>query len=110
MRIQDIIRQILDIVDQADAPADTTAVVVAPEETGQASPFTHASDDVRRFRQIVDLADSSPTEYANTPDERYADVDAVTVDAGGGVNGPKHPSDMRGDHISLYPNHQHGAK
>ncbi len=54
-------------------------------------------DDVRRFRQIVDLADSGePTEYSNTPKEEYAGVDSVTSKAGGGWMEPKHTQDIRG--------------
>ena len=66
-----------------------------------------APDDIRRFRQIVDLADSGePTEYSNTPKEEYASIEAVTTDAGGGVNGPKHPHDIRVKDPSMYPNQQ----
>jgi hypothetical protein len=110
MRIQDIIRKVIDIIDQADAPEETTAVIIPSEPSGQDSPLTHAHDDVRRFRQIVDLADSGPTEYGNTPKEKYADITAVTIDAGGGVNGPKHPADIRGEHPSMYPAYQAGFK
>jgi hypothetical protein len=112
MRIQDIIRSILDTIDAPQAEPEMAVTVIDPvKEPSQDSPLTHAGDDIRRFRQIVDLADNGQlTQYANTPKEQYADVDSVTVDAGGGVNGPKHPSDIRGDHISLYPAHQHGVR
>ncbi len=62
-----------------------------------------APDDIRRFRQIVDLADSGePTEYSNTPKEEYAGVDSVTTAAGGGWMEPKHTKDIRGEHPRLY--------
>jgi hypothetical protein len=62
-----------------------------------------APDDIRRFRQIVDLADSGePTEYSNTPKEEYASVDSVTTAAGGGWMEPKHTKDIRGSHPRLY--------
>ena len=62
-----------------------------------------APDDIRRFRQIVDLADSGETtEYSNTPKEEYAGVDAVTTKAGGGWMAPKHPKDIRGDSVRIY--------
>jgi hypothetical protein len=32
---------------------------------------------------------------ANAPDEKYAGIDAVTTKAGGGLNGPKNPKDIR---------------
>jgi hypothetical protein len=60
-------------------------------------------DDIRRFRQIVDLADSGkPTEYTNTPKEEYAAIDSVTTAAGGGANAPKHTKDIRGNSFRIY--------
>lgn len=76
-----------------------------PEEEG------FAPDDIRRFRQIVDLADSGePTEYTNTPKEEYAAPDAVTTKAGGGMQAPKHPADIRGEQPSIYPGKVYGAR
>lgn len=61
------------------------------------------NDDIRRFRQIVDLADQGePTEYSNTPKEEYAAIDAVTTNAGGGPNKPKHVADIRGDSFRIH--------
>ena len=115
MRIQDIIRNMIDMIDGVEKePEQTTTVVVAHptatiDEPEDASPLSHAGDDMRRLQQIVDLADNDGVEpYGNTPKEKYADIDAVTVDAGGGMNGPKDPSDIRGDHVSLYPGFQAG--
>lgn len=61
------------------------------------------NDDIRRFRQIVDLADKGePTEYSNTPKEEYAAPDAVTTLAGGGPNKPKHVDDIRGNSFRIH--------
>jgi hypothetical protein len=46
--------------------------------------------------------------FSNSPNEKYAGIEAVTTDAGGGMQAPKHPSDIRGEHPSMYPGHQHG--
>lgn len=63
------------------------------------------NDDIRRFRQIVDLADKGETtEYSNTPKEEYAAPDAVTTLAGGGPNKPKHVDDIRGNSFRLHGN------
>lgn len=81
----------------------------ADEETGQLSPLSQAPNDAEpnRDAQIADLIpDHDNDRWANEPEEKYATIDAVTVDAGGGVNGPKHPSDMRVQHPSLYPTAQ----
>ena len=68
-----------------------------------ASKEEYAPDDIRRFKQIVDLADSGePTEYSNTPKEEYAAIDSVTTAAGGGWMEPKHPKDIRGNSFRIY--------
>ncbi len=117
MRIQDLIRGLLDQMDQIErdgTPEVTTVVVGHPTATVQApadaSPLTHAGDDVRRFKQIVDLADNDGVEpYGNTPKEKIASIDSVTCDAGGGWQEPKNPSDIRVQHPSMYPGHQHNV-
>jgi hypothetical protein len=95
MRINDIIRSVLDIIDQVDTDADQL------DDT----PVGYANDDLARFKQIAGIAGDTGemSVLANSPNEEYADIAAVTTDAGGGVNGPKHPADMRGDHPSMYP-------
>jgi len=105
MKVQDIIRSVLDIIDQAEQqekPSMTVDLVATAQE---------GDDELRRIQQVVDLltGNERPT-LANSPDERYADIDAVTTDAGGGVNGPKHPADIRGEHPSLYPGTVYGAR
>ena len=60
--------------------------------------------DENHFKQIEDLAqdDRSCSDWSNTPNEQYAELEAVTSHAGGGVNGPKHAADIRTDSPSLY--------
>lgn len=102
MKVTELIRGILDVIDgeqsQLESPVD--------------QPQGYRDTDVKRFKQIVDLADQDePTEYSNTPKEAYADIAAVTVDAGAeNMNGTKHPADIRGEHPSLYPGTVHGAQ
>ena len=113
MRAQELIANFLELVDRFDNPEPEVQVVtVEPtEEPGTMSPLSNVSDnddDIRRFRQIVDLANGPGCkQYDTRPHEQYASIEAVTTDAGGGVNGPKHPSDLRVQHPSLYPGHQH---
>ena len=97
MRVQEIIRGILDMIDHAEKSTD----IAQPDESTPNDEFYN--DDVRRFRQIVDLADSGETtEYSNTPREEYADIDAVTTAAGGGANTPKHIKDIRGNSFRVH--------
>lgn len=119
--MQELIRGILDLIDRHNAPEpETTAHVtiataepvdVVAEPTGQDSPLTHAGDEINRFKHIVDLADKPATaEYSNEPNEQYASIEAVTSDAGGGLNGPKHPADIRASTQAMYPGRVHGAQ
>ena len=109
MRMQELISDILDLLGgQLNQPEETTVIVARPTATiaqpKDASPLTHAGDDINRWRQIVDLADTDGSEpYGNSPKERYADLNSVTSHAGGGVNGPKHPDDLRGNSLKIYP-------
>lgn len=110
MRMQELIADIIALLDRTAEPQEPTELVIMapPEEIGQDSPLTHAGDDINRFRQIVDLADKPADcqQYANSPNERVAGIEAVTTHAGGGVNGPKHPHDIRVKDPSMYPNQQ----
>jgi len=91
--------------------ADYDQIVKFMNKQGEPAEEEFAPDDIRRFRQIVDLADQGEqTEYSNTPKEEYAGLDAVTIKAGGGMQAPKDPADIRGEHPSLYPGKVFGAR
>lgn len=98
MNANDLMKSILLLVTNADQEPDV----------GQLSPLSKAADaEPNREEQVADLLpDHECDRWANEPEEKYADIDSVTVVAGGGVNGPKHPSDMRVQHPSLYPTAQ----
>lgn len=102
MRATEILRNLLDIIDslEAEHPAQA-AEIVTP--LGVAN----NTEDERRLSQIADLLPSDDEKlYTNSPRERVASINAVTIVAGDGVNGPKHPSDLRADSVSMYPNFQ----
>ena len=81
MRTTDIIRTVLDILDASDQ-----------EQMSQ--PQTHEPES--RFKAIYTmLSNKRAGPLANSPNEVVAPVSAVTTDAGGGVNGPKHADDIR---------------
>ena len=137
MRANEIIRSIIDLIDNIDGggtPSVQIAINSTPIEPPVAPPMIvvhqdksiddpvegefktvdddedFANDDIRRFKQIVDLlSPESTARFSNTPNEQYADIESVTTDAGGGVNNPKHPSDQRVQHPSLYPGYQHNV-
>ena len=85
MRTTDIIRSVLDLIDQVEVKQDTSIEI--PNESGE---------QTSRFKQIYAMmSDKGQGEYSNTPNEVVADIDSVTTLAGGGLNGPKHPADIR---------------
>ena len=95
MNIQDVIRNVLDMLDGIEN--DQTSI---PKATNIGlSPLTlinNPDDDINRFKQIIDLADDPERDrFCNEPNVAYGDLDSVTTNAGGGVNGPKHPADIR---------------
>jgi hypothetical protein len=103
MRATEIIRDLLDIIEKIDGEPREEIAVVQP---ATANITTAIGPDQNRFRQIVDLLSQQHQMYANSPAEVVASVDSVTVHAGGGLNGPKNPADMRADSFSMYPNYQ----
>ena len=99
MRVSEIIRQVLDVIDQAEAQSAEQPV----EDLG------YSDKDIKRFRQIAGL--TTDKQYSTEPNEQYMDIDAVTVDAGSDSwQGTKHPADIKGEHPSLYPGTVHGAR
>ena len=88
MQTTDIIRSVLDLIDQLEQPATASLVVVDDEPND--------GQELSRFKQIFAmLSNPSQGPLANSPNEVVADVDSVTTLAGGGLNGPKHPADIR---------------
>jgi len=116
MNISDIIRGLLTKLDTIQQPEPAATIVITQEPEGELSPLSMAGnseddEELARMKQIAGLLPvDTTTEYANEPQEMYADIDAVTVNAGGGVNGPKNPADIRGEHPSMYPAYQAGFK
>ena len=86
MKTTDIIRTVLDILDASDQEHMPDNTCGAEEGEPVAS----------RFKQIFAMMDApSKGPLGNSPNEVVADIDSVTTLAGGGVNGPKHPDDIR---------------
>lgn len=99
MRAHDIIRSVLDLIDDIEGKNEPVMVAITPDAE-------HQDEETRRLQQIVDLLAQSYQLYDNSPAEVVASIDSVTKNAGGGWNGPKHPADIRADSFSMYPNFQ----
>jgi len=93
MRATEIIRNLLDLVDNLDGKDDEKL-----DFADEVSSDCGCGDD-------CDCPDCQ-SKLANSPDTVIATVDMVTKDAGGGVNGPKHPADLKSSTFPLYPNLQ----
>ena len=91
MRATEFIRDILDLIDKIECNS--------PEQEDSTDV---QSDADRATAQIADLVSSPDTVYTSAPNVKYTDITAVTTGAGGGVNGPKHPADLRGNSFSIY--------
>ena len=92
MRATDLVRQVLDLLDEIEGPHDIEMDAIPDEPCGaeQGEPLAG------RFKQIFAMLDAPSTgPLANSPNEVVAPMSAVTTDAGGGMNGPKHPADIR---------------
>ena len=91
MRATDVVRSVLDLLDQIDS----SSVNVDVEVNGEEMP-NEPGEQTNRFRQVLAMLDTdSFGTYANEPNEIVSDVASVTTDAGGGVNGANHPDDIR---------------
>jgi len=87
MKAQDIIRSVLDLLDQAEQQ---------PEIKVQYNDEPEKEVETSRFKQIFAMLNNpSDSPIANAPNEVVTDIDSVTTLAGGGLNGPKDPADIR---------------
>ena len=105
MRVSEIIRGVLDLIDRAEC--GTIPQTPPPVQLSIAVPMPQPAEIVSFSQVLADLEKEPDAVYDNSPDTRVHGVHAVTTDAGlGGTNGPKHPSDLRVQHPSMYPGHQ----
>ena len=112
MKASDIIRELLCLIDVIDAkqqmqvqPEPVVTQVVAVEIPTE--PEVAPQEMPRRFKQIFDILSAErEQQYANSPAEVVTGIESVTTDAGGGLNGPKNPADLRVKDPSMYPNYQ----
>ena len=108
MKVSDIIRELLCLIDVIDNKQQQTPTVLEPSVVAvDITPPVELDDDARRFKQIFDILSAERSQqYNNSPAEVIAGIASVTTDAGGGMNGPKHPHDLRVKDPSMYPNQQ----
>jgi hypothetical protein len=97
MKVTDIIRQVLDIVDAAEQ-VDEPVIVAQPEQ--------EQPDALIRIRHIAGLLpDDTEDGYQNTPQEKTAPIGAA-FPAGDDVHHSKNPADIRTNAPSMFPGYQ----
>ena len=112
MKASDIIRGVLDMLDSIESAQNPTVSISinAEPQQAEAEDATPLPDELARIRQIAGLMKNDAQTYANEPSEQIADIESVTTDAGGGVNGPKDPADIRANSVSMFPNSQYKGR
>ncbi len=117
MKASDIIRELLCLIDIIDGKQQQQQIATPiPGQEPVVVAVDLAQDQVlddgpRRFKQIFDILSAERNQqYDNSPAEVVAGIASVTIDAGGGWNGPKHPADLRVKDPSMYPNSQHRSE
>jgi len=101
MKITDIIRGVLDVIDRAEEPeAEPVLAIAVTAEPEQ------ELVDMQRLAGILDVAEP---EYANEPNAVIAPI-AAAFPAGDDVHHSKNPADIRTDAPSMFPGFQAGIK
>jgi hypothetical protein len=102
------IKDLLNLMRAAEAPRMSEPMAMPQPGIGMPIKITKVSSDepeskpagsdgadgMAQIRDLIKKADT-PKSFDNEPEEAYSGVDSVTSDAGGGVNGPKDPADIR---------------
>ena len=96
MRATEIIRGVLDLIDQVECAQQPQEMPTDPVGGAFAQLFAQMTTS----RQ-------EPQGYDNSPNPQIQGIEAVTTAAGlGGTNGPKNPADIRTNAPSMYPTFQ----
>ena len=108
MRATEIIRGILDLIDEIEANRHDF-----DKSRLSSGKMSHDVEAMVRYEQIQDLLpdlSDALSSVKNTPNPKIADISAVTTQTGTDLNKSKNPSDIRGEHISMYPHYQYNPK
>lgn len=96
MKATEIIRNLLDLIDSVET-TESNPTVDYEDETSSSC----GSD--------CDCPECQQTQLSNEPDELYVDTDTI-LSIGTDLHKPKHPSDIRADSVSMYPNMQYDPR
>lgn len=97
MKITDIIRGVLDVIDRAETPESEPAIAVAVE--------IEPEEQLMDMQRLAGILDTEDAEFANEPNAIVAPMGAA-YPAGDDVHQSKNPADIRTDSISMFPDWQ----
>ena len=97
MKITDIIRGVLDVIDRAEEPESEPVMAIAVTAEPEAE-----LADMQRLAGILDIAEP---EFANEPNTVVAPIGAA-FPAGDDVHQSKNPADIRTNAPSMFPDWQ----
>jgi len=95
MKITDIIRGVLDVIDRADEPEAEPVMTVA----------VAAEPELADMQRLAGILNAAEPEFANEPNAIVAPMGAA-YPAGDDVHYSKNPADIRTDSISMFPDWQ----
>lgn len=84
---------------------DTPDIAIGSNDSDDMSPTMGDIDD--DGDHDMDDHEAEKPGFANKPKEKYADIEDITTNAGGGMNGPKNPKDLRVKDPSPYENEEY---
>ena len=110
MKITDIIRGIIDLIDQ-ETEQDQESQVAVIDLAINPEPEPQGMDPLMMMRQLAGMPDTScaEPEYANEPNEQVSAVTAA-FPAGDDMHHSKNPADIRTNAPSMYPGFQAGGR
>lgn len=107
MKATEIIRGILDIIDDVESEESPTKDETIEQPLSLSIlPLSKDGEEINRYKQIVDLLPDSSDDlspFSNTPNPKIASITAVTTQSGDDMHKSKHPSDIRSNATSMYP-------
>jgi hypothetical protein len=106
MKITDIIRGIIDLIDQ-ETEQDQESQVAVIDLAINPEPEPQGMDPLDMMRQLAGMTDAGcdEPEYANAPDEQVSAMTAAFPE-GDDLHHSKNPADIRTNAPSMYPGFQ----
>lgn len=98
MKITDIIRGVLDVIDRAEEPESEPTVAAIELEV-------EPEEEIMDMQRLAGLLDFEEPEYSNAPTEIVAPVTAA-FPSGDDIHHSKNPADIRTNAASMFPDWQ----